>query len=202
MKPFVGEKVNSRVATSAEAGPSNPTRAQHGRKTIQNRVHEISDDQDDDDDVQEVEVAMTRNGKRKESHIVEDEEDEEIQEVDPPPKTTRSRGGSRKPSSTVNGKPTTTNGATTATAKGKAKVKPKIGPPRSAAKLAREPMDMHSNDVVEHEMDVDVNNTAAVANAINAALKNNAARQSGQQNDDGTTARLEERLHQVCNTQF
>jgi len=194
MKPFIAEKTNSRVPTSAEAGPSNPTRAQLAAlSSRQKRVHEIDDDEGAENDVQEVEVRNVRgNGKRKETHIDEEEDDDEIQEVDPPPpKTTRSRGGSRKPPSTVNGKPTATKG----------KAKPKIGPPRSAPKPAREPMDVDSNDAVEHEMDVDVNGTTAVANAFNAATKNNVGRaskmQSGQKNDDGMTVRLEEQLRQV-----
>ncbi|KAF8809100.1 hypothetical protein BYT27DRAFT_7232467 [Phlegmacium glaucopus] len=193
-KPFISEKANSRVPTSAEAGPSNPTRAQLLASGKQ--VHEIDDNEDDEDDV---EVRNVRgNGKRKETHVVEDEDDDEIQEVDPPPpKTTRSRGGSRKPTSTVNGKPT----ATTAVAKGKARAGPKIGPPRSAPKSAREPMDVDLNDAVEHGMDVDVNGAALIANTLNTATVHNAGRapkfQSGQKNDDGTTARLEEQLRQA-----
>ena len=119
----------------------------------------------------------------------EDDDDDEIQEVEPPPKMTRSRGGSRKPSSTVNGKPTSSNGA----AKGKAK--PKLGPTKPATKPAQESMDVDLNDVVEHDVDMGVNGTAVVSNAINAAMKQNAGRapKSGQQNE----ARLEEELRQV-----
>lgn len=123
---------------------------------------------------------------------MEDDHDHEIQEVDPPPKTTRSRGGSRKPSSTVDAKPTTNGTA--------AKGKPR-GKPRSAPKAVREPMDVDSNDAVEHEIDVNVDDTPTVADAINAALKNNAGRapksQSGQENEDGTAAQLKEQLRQV-----
>lgn len=153
---------------------------------MQNQVYEV-DEEDDEIDIQEVEARTIPrgNGKRKES----DEDDDEIQEVDPPPRMTRSRGGSRKPSSsTVNGKPTT-NGA----AKGKAKAIP----PKLAAKPAHESMDVDLNDVVEH----DVNGTATIANTLNAAIKHNAGRapkvQSGQQNKDGPIARLEGELRQV-----
>lgn len=206
-KAFPGEKSTSRAAASAEAGPSNPTRAQlaafGSRKTAQNQVHEV-DDEDDEDDIQEVEAKtmLKGHGKQKETHGMEDEDDDEIQEVDPPPRMTKSRGGSRKPSSTVNEKPSI-NGAAVAATKGKrkARVKPKIGPPRSVPKFAREPMDVDSNDAVEHEMDVDINGAATVTNAINAAMKNNAGRvpkmQSGQQKDDRTIVRLEESLRQV-----
>lgn len=170
---------------------------------MQNQVHEV-DDEDDEDDIQEVEAKTIPKGNGK-NHIVEDEDDDEIQEVDPPlQKATKSRGGSRKPSSTVNGQ-STINGTTIAArkTKGKAKAKPKMGPPRSVLKPTREPMDVDSNDVVEHEMDVDANGAALIANTINAAIKNNAGRtskiHSGQQNDDDRTiARLEEALRQVC----
>lgn len=153
------------------------------------------EDEDDELDIQEVEAKTIPrgNGKRKESHAVENEDDDEIQEVDPPQKMTRSRKGSRKPSSsTVNGKPTS-NGA----AKGKAKAKP----PKPVAKPAHEPMDLDLDDVVEHDVDMDVNGTAAVANTINAAIKHNAGRalktQSGQQNEDGRMAQLQGELRQV-----
>jgi hypothetical protein len=193
----MGEKFNSRPATSTQAGPSNLNRTQFAafgsRKTAQNQVYEIDDE--DEDDIQEVEARTIPkgNGKRKpeEAHAAENEDDE-IQEVDPPPKMTRSRKGSQKPSSTVNGKPSI-NGA----AKGKARVKPKLGPP----KPAHEPMDMDLNGVVEHDMDMDVNDTAAIANTINTAIEHNAGRapklQSGPQNEDGPIARLEEELRQV-----
>lgn len=157
-------------------------------------MHEV-----DDDDIQEVEARTIPrgNGKRKETHAVENEDDDEIQEVDPPPpKMTRSRGGSRKPSSTVNGKPTS-NGA----AKGKAKAKPKLVPTKPAAKPAHEPMDVDLDDVVEPDRDIGVNGTADIASTVNAALKHNAGRapkiQSGRQNEDGPMARLEEELSQV-----
>lgn len=166
-------------------------------------MHEV-DDEDDEDDIQEVEartIPKGNNGKRKDTHAVENEDDgDEIQEVDPPPpKMTRSRGGSRKPSSTVNGKPaSSSNGAT---AKGKAKAKPKFGSTKPATKPAHEPMDVDLNDVVEHATDMGVNGTAAVANTtINAAIKHNAGRapkSGGQQNEDGPVARLEEELSQV-----
>ena len=194
-KTFVGEKPSSRAAASAEAGPSNLIRAQlavsGSKKTAQNQVYELDDD--DEEDIQEVEAKTIPklNGKRKETHVVEDEEEDEIQEVDPPPpKTTKSRGGSRKPSSTVNEKPAL-NGAVT---KGKAKAKTKIGPPKSVQKHAPEPMDMDSNDVVEHEMDVDVNETGnIIQNNVGRAFKI----QQGRQHDDRTMARLEEELRQV-----
>lgn len=191
-KPFIGEKSNARAVTSTEAGPSNPIRAQLAAfGSRQNQVHEV-DDGDDEDDIQEIEASMDiprGNGKRKETHAVENEVDDEIQEVDPPPpKMTRSRGGSQKPSSTVNGKPT--NGV----AKGKAKAKAKLGSTKPATKLAQEPMDVDMNDVVEHDVNMGVNGTAAIANNINAAIKHNAGRapkvQSGQQNDDGPMEEL------------
>ena len=162
-------------------------------------MHEVHDE-DDEDDIQEVEARTipkgnnNNNGKRKETHAVEIEDDgDEVQEVDPPPKMTRSRGGSRKPSSTVNGKPT----SSAATAKGKAKAKPKLGSTKPATKPAHEHMDVDLNDVVEHDTDMGVNGTAA---AINAATKNNAGRapkSGGQQDEDGQVARLEEELSQV-----
>jgi hypothetical protein len=202
-KQFISDKPNTRTATSTEAGPSNPSRNQlvaFGSRQ-KNQVHEV-DDEDDEDDIQEVEartLPRENNGKRKETHAMENEDDDdEIQEVDPPPpKTTRSRGGSRKPSSTVNGKPTSSsNGAP----KGKAKAKPKFGSTKPATKPAHEPMDVDLNDVVEHDdTDMGVNGTAAVANTINTAIKHNAGRapKSGQQNEDGPIARLEEELRQV-----
>jgi hypothetical protein len=207
-KPIISEKLNSRAAKNTEAGPSNPNpiRAQLAAfGSRQNQVHEVDDD-DENDDIQEVETrAIPRgNGKRKEFHAVENEDDDEIQEVDPPPKMTRSRRGSQKPPSTVNGKPTN-NGV----AKGKAKAKPKLGPTKPAAKPAQEPMDVDLNDEVEHDMGTGVNGTAAIANNINAAIKHNAGRapkiQSGQQNEDGRIARFEEELRQVrfiCKTLF
>ena len=200
------EKPNNRGATSTEAGPSNHSRVQLvASGSTQNQVHEVEDG-DDEDEIQEVEARAipTRGGnnnrKRKENHaVVENEDDgDEIQEVDPPPpKMTRSRGGSRKPSSTVvNGKPTS-NGA----AKGKAKAKPKSGPMKpTATKPVQEPMDVDLNDnVVEHDMDMGVNDTAAIADTINAAIKHNASRapKSGKQNEDGRITRLEEELRQV-----
>lgn len=192
-KPFISEKSNSRTAgTSTEAGPSNFSRAKlagfDSRKTAHNHVYEL-DDEDDENDFQEVEAKTIPrgNGKRKETHAVENEDDE-IQEVEPPTKMTRSR----KPPSTVNGKPTS-NGA----AKGKAKAKP----PKLVAKPAHESMNVDSNDVVEHDMDVDVNGVAAIANDIHAAMKHNGGWapkiQSGQQNEDGPIARLEGELRQV-----
>jgi hypothetical protein len=170
---------------------------------VQNQVYEV-DDEDEEDDIQEVEAKTIPKGNNGKTHVEEDEDDDdEIQEVNPPPqKAIKSRGGSRKPSSTVNGQ-TTVNGTTIAATKtkGKAKEKPKIGPPKSVLKPIREPMDVDPNDIVEHEMDVDVNGAALIANTINAAIKNNAGRtskiHSGQQNDDRTIARLEEALRQV-----
>lgn len=161
-------------------------------------MHEVDDE--DEGDIREVEASVRGNGKRKESSAVEDEDDDEVQEVDPPRKTIRTRGGSRKPSSTVNGKPTS-NGTDAAATKRKAKAKPppKIGPPRGAPRTTREPM-VDSNDVVE--LDADVNGAADIADVINAAIKSNAGRapkiQPGQQNDDGTRTQLEEQLRQVC----
>lgn len=198
---FTGEKPNFRTATTTEAGPSNTSRAQLAASgSRQNRVLEV-DDEDDEEDIQEVEartIPRGNNGKRKEleSHAVENEDDDEIQEVDPPPKITRTRAGSRKPSSSVNGKPaSSSNGA----AKGKAKVKPKLVPTKPTAKPTHEPMDVDLNDAVEHDMDAGVNGTAAVANAINASVKHNTGRapKSGQQHEDGPIARLEEELRQV-----
>ena len=159
----------------------------------------------DEDDIQEAEdrtlprgTNNSSNGKRKETHAVENEDDDdEIQEVDPPPKMTRSRGASRKPSSTVNGKPASNNNGVAA--KGKAKAKPKVGPTKQTTKPAHEPMDVDSNVVVEHDVDMGMNGTTAIANTINVAVKHNAGRapKSGQQNEDGRITRLQEDLRQV-----
>ena len=201
-KPVIGEKLNARAAKNTEAGPSNPIRAQLAALgSRQNQVHEV-DDEDENDDIQEVEnrTIPRGNGKRKETHSAleneDDEDDDEIQEVDPPPKMTRSRKGSQKPPSIVNGK-STNNGV----AKGKPKAKPKLGSTKPAAKPAQEPMDVDLNDVVDHDMDTGVNGTAAIADNINVAIKHNAGRapkiQSRQQNEDGPIARLEKELRQV-----
>lgn len=81
----------------------------------------------------------------------------------------------------------------------KAKAKPKSGPTKPTTKPLQEPIDVDSNDVIEHDTDMGVNGTAVVANNVNAAIKHNTGRasKSGQQNEDGLIARLEEELRQV-----
>ena len=119
-KPFTVP--SNRVPTSNEAGPSNPNRNQlHAASgSRQNQAHEAHD-VDDEVDIQEVEArtiprGTNNNGKRK--AVGNEDDDDEIQEVDPPRRLTRSRGGSRKPSSTVNGKPASSSNGAAAKGKG------------------------------------------------------------------------------------